>query len=195
MLQFFRICGEIDDEHEALTPIIETLPSGRKLKVTVKILLTMCDGKIFCFLTGTSPQQCPTCKSDLSQLTNEANIGKRAFKPKGAGLDHGMQPLHAYMKFTRHVLNLGYQKPVQRAIEQAKSRGRTVTVARKREIRLQKKKDVQRFYLKKGMRVDFPNQFGSGNTLNGNLCKRLFRDYQTLATVLDLEEDLLRRYW
>lgn len=174
-----------------LRPVYATTPAGHMIKVTAKFLLTLIDGKIFNILTKTKSNQCPTCQATPKQLGDPKFIGTKTFAPKGAGLKHGLQPLHAYIKVVTLLLKLAYFTPVHKLRERT---GKPVPRAKAKEMRAQRKREIQDAYKPFGLRIDFPAQFGSGNTLDGNTCRRLFLDYQFFAKTLGIGEDIVARF-
>ena len=146
----------------------------------------MIDGKVFNFLTGTTSRLCPTCGCGPDDFNIEANITSGRFRPTEEGLLHGIQPLHAYMRFFCHIMNLACNKPVH----DMRARGDAA-----RELRESKKRYIQQQLLDDGLRVDFPAPNGSGSSTDGNTCRRAFAMYERLASVTGVDEELIRRYW
>ena len=146
----------------------------------------MIDGKVYNHLYETIMQNCPICGCAPRDFNNDENIRSGAFDAYEDRVCHGCQPLHAWIRFASHVFNLSYNIPVH----EAKARGEEAT-----QLRAEKKLHVQRELLKDGLRIGFPAQNGSGNSMDGNTSRRVFRNYERVAEVTGVNVELLQRYW
>ena len=181
-----RIKDDLQRQIDECGVLLFNTPAGVALRVCVHPVFSMIDGKVFNFLTGTTSRLCPTCGCGPEHFNMEANLTSGLFRPTEEGLLHGCQPLHAWLRFFCHIMNLACNKPVH----DAKARGEAA-----REIRENKKRYIQRKLLEDGLRVDFPAPNGRGSSTDGNTCRRAFAMYQRLAAVTGVHEELIRRYW
>ena len=177
---------QLQNEIAALQPIRVTTAGGYELEIRANMLLTMIDGKIFNYLGGTNSQQCPVCEADRTQMNTESNVGTAVFRPKATNLKFGLQPLHGWIKVARHLFNLGYSKP---------GHDQGLKGDEAKTLKLATKKKIQREFLRKGLRIDFPSQFGYGSSMDGNTARRAFKDLKEFARILDVKEELVTRYW
>ena len=174
--------AEIDD----FIPHEHTTEAGYTLAIGITAHFTLVDGKIFSLLTGTASSQCGVCGALPSGFNVRANLESDAFQPTENGLDHGCRPLHSWMRFLYHVLNLACNIPV---------RARKAKGDAAKELRQQKKREIQQKYLRFGLHIDFPAQHGCGSSTDGNTARRAFKDYQRLARITGVNVDLLKRLW
>ena len=146
----------------------------------------MLDGKVSNYLTRTSSINCPVCRSGTDEFKSLANYGTEVFRPKNDACAFGIQPLHAWMRFLQHVLNLAYNLPVreQRASQNAAA-----------ALRAAKKQEIQDAYKQFGILIDRPAPNGRGNTLNGNMARKVFMNPDRLAQITGVNRVLIRRYW
>ena len=181
-----KIQKKLDSDIAALKPVKVKTKAGHELEIRIELLLTMIDGKVFNHLTKTRAKDCPSCGCNQAQINDFKNVGTELFRPTPAGLRHGIQPLHGWIKFSMNLLNLSKNKPVYEA---------KATGARAKELREQQKRKLQKQFLRIGLRIEYPSQFGFGSSIDGNTARRAFRDYKTLAKILDISENLVKRYW
>ena len=137
---------------------------GKMLAITIKPVLSMIDGKIMCFLTNTNFQDCAGCGCKAKCFNKpDLVLGRRATHE---GLLHGCQPLHAWIRFLRHLLNLSYRIPVH----ERKAKGQIA-----KDLRASKKAEIQDAFLRYGLRIDFPAPGGRGCSMDENSSRRAFK--------------------
>ena len=171
-----------------LRPIMATTAVGNRLRVTATFILSLIDGKVFSALTATLYIQCPICCAGTDDLNDVENLDTNIFEPTDEGLIHGVQPMHAWMKFLIHLINISCNLPIRQAIKDG-------VPYDAQEIRRTEKLRIQKAFKKFGLRIDKPEQFGFGNSLDGNTSRRIFRNYDEVASILRIERSYVKRYY
>lgn len=159
--------------------------AGINVLVDYDLYLTMIDGKVLAVVTMTdSIHNCCICGATPKDFNSLSDISNR-FKPNANTLHFGLSVLHLWIRSFEWMLHLSYRifaKTWQ--MRGPKLRGELET----RKADLQK-----RFLAEMSLRVDFPSSQGAGNTNNGPLARAAFGQPETLAKVLSIEEDLIKK--
>jgi len=108
------------------------------------------------------------------------------FDPIEDCLKHGMNPLHAYIRFFEFLLHIAYKKD----IKSWQARG---SVA-KGKVAKAKKAIQEDLWQEMNLRVDFPLPGGSGTSNDGNTARRAFANYEQLSEILGIDVELIRRF-
>ena len=183
-----NVKNEINREIRALEPVTVEVGNGKSLCVHARMLLTLIDGKGFNIITGTHSSRCPICHAGRNEINNFENHGTDIFAPRGHGLLHGIQGMHGWIKFAEHVFQLAYNIPVWEAEQEGLEFDAD-------DLKADTKQQIQDAYRReKGLRIDMPAQFGSGNTMDGNTSRRIFQDCAFLSETTGIPEHLLKRY-
>lgn len=161
--------------------------NGKKIFVEYLGQMTLIDGKVLNIMSGcNSCQSCPICGAKPTQLLNIKDINSEVFKAKTSALQYGVSPLHAWIRFFEFVLKLSYRVEMKKW--HVKDCDKPQLIARKQLI--------QRTLLKEmGLNVDKPIPNGSGNSNDGNTARRAFSDVALLASILNVEEQLLKNFY
>lgn len=108
MFKFMKETKEsAERERKVIEEQIETLQPSKVGEVFVnhELLLTMIDGKISAYISGTSPAACDICKAKPSEMNNLDAIYK---KPKNETMyQYGLSSLHAWIRCMECVLHIG----------------------------------------------------------------------------------------
>lgn len=183
-LQLYRTKESLDEEIRSMRPFLVACRPGLTFEVTVKMFETMIDGKVLNILTGTASNTCGLCGATPTQLRQTAvYMNTRQFIPRPRFCKLGLGPLHGKIKLFGQLYKVACNKP----IFDNKERNREAA----RILRADRKQEIQDAFLAHGFRVDMPNQYGTGNTLNGPLCSELFQREELLAEVLGLDSELI----
>lgn len=173
----------MDDEIANLVPY-ETIISETRIKVIPQMAMTLIDGKVLNFVTGTaSSQSCPICGSSPKMFNNLANLDK--FRPRPGSLQYGLSPLHARIRIFELLLHISYRLPIKKW----SARGNDKAVVEQRKLYVQGE-----FWSRLKLRVDYPQPGGAGSSNDGNTARRAFSNYTTLAEILDIDVELIRRF-
>lgn len=174
----------IDTEIAALIPYCETR-HGMRFSVSYELHMTIIDGKVLNFITGTHSTNCPICHCTPKEFNVKTNFSNGKFAPKDSGLMHGVSPLHAFIRFLENLLHVSYKLDNRCT--------RSTTEAQKQSA-LERKYMVQaRLFKEMGLRVDFVRQGGAGSSNDGNTARRAFRDHKKFADILEIDADLVKR--
>ena len=183
----FRVKRDLDEEIRLLRPFIVVVRPDLTFTVTVEMHCTMIDGKVLNILTGTASNTCGLCLASPILLKQTAlHMNTRRFRAKPQNCVLGLHPLHGKIKFFYQFYKVGCNKPIWDKKEKNKDAARALKADRKKEI--------QDAFAQEGFRVDMPNQYGTGNTVNGNLCSELFHREELMAEVLGIDRDLVHRF-
>lgn len=197
--------SQLDMEIKNLSLFEFDLGDGLIVSVKFHLILSLIDGKINSIITGmknkfyiqfhklkkihflgTSSQQCcPICHCLPSDMNILENIENGVFNAVPNALNYGISTLHAHIRLFEALLHLSYRlhlKTNQLRGEENKN----AAANRKRELQ-------QRFLDKMKLRVDFPAKSG-GNTNCGNTARKAFKDPKILASILNLDEQLVTNF-
>ena len=158
-------------------------PAGHLVVATPELYMTMIDGKVLNSITGTSSNCCAVCGAPPSLFNVLANLGTDVFEPIEGALNYGISPLHCWLNTFNHLLKLSYRLPIGQSRIQGEANKR-ICRQRKREIQTDLKSEF-------GIRVDFPNPNGTGNSNNGNCARRAFQNPVQFAQILGLDPELV----
>ena len=176
----------VEHEIKNLQPYQQDHTSGR-LEVSFKMHFTMIDGKVHSAITQTaSAASCPTCGATPSQMNNLSLIQKKEVNVES--LLMGMTPMHMYIRCFEMLIHISIRLVLPTPTWQIKGT-HNQSIAKNR-------KDYLRKIFKKewGMTILTPNRGGSGNTHTGNMARRMFKDPNKAAGLLNIEEALIRRF-
>ena len=175
----------IESEISSLQPLQLDLPSGR-IEVTFKLLFTMIDGKIQSAVTGTtSAATCPVCRATPKEMNNIQILKNKVVNKESILM--GCTPLHMYIRCFEMLLHISIRKVLPKPEWQIKG-AVNQSIAKERKAELKK-----RFKTEWGMTILTPNRSSSGNTHTGNLARKFFLNPIKAASLLDLDEMLVRR--
>lgn len=172
-------------EHEIqMLEVCDIVIQEVNISVVYELYLTMIDGKTLTVITNTeSNQRCCICRATPKEFNNLKNVSTR-FKPNEGTLNFGLSVLHLWIRSFEWLLHVSYRL----SVKQWQMRGPLKSELKKRKQELQ-----IRFLEKMGLRVDFPNSGGSGNTNNGPLARSAFSKPDLLSEVLEIDETLIKK--
>lgn len=176
---------EVELEFSNLKPVQVELSEEKSVSVSFDFVMSMIDGKILTFITGTSSMQCcPICGASPNKMNDKKELEK-GFPSRLETLQYGISPLHAWMRFLECLLHISYR--IQFKQWRVTKEFRDVYQTRKQEV-------MKKLYESFGVRVDEPRAGGSGNSTTGNVCRRLFSDPELLSNVLEIDRELVVRF-
>lgn len=86
-----------------------------RIRLHFSLHMTLIDGKVLNALTDTtSSQSCPICHATPKQFNDLSNIATDVFLPITGSLQHGISPLHAWIKILECCLNISYRKNIRK---------------------------------------------------------------------------------
>lgn len=86
------------------------LQDDTTLIVHFSLFMTLIDGKVLNYITGTkSMQTCPLCRATPKLFNDLSNIGKDVFEPEPESLQYGNIPLHAWIRLFECLLHISYK--------------------------------------------------------------------------------------
>ncbi|OXA46867.1 hypothetical protein Fcan01_18208 [Folsomia candida] len=178
----------VEDQIAVLDPIEVFVDLGKTITINFDLRFTVIDGKVLSAICGVkSSMCCPICEAKPSTFNSIENIGKGLFTPKPGRLNHGISPLHAWIRLLELCLHIAYRLDIQKW----QARGPVLQASVKK-----RKEEIQQLLLKEmGLRVDFPNNTGSGTSNDGNTARRAFRNYEEFAKLTGLDVEFVRRLW
>lgn len=160
--------------------------SNKKIAVRFELCMTLIDGKVLNILTSTkSCQLCPICGAGPKDFTSITNPSSLKYKPKPGSLQFGISPLHAWIRVFEFVLKLSYRMSFKKWQIRDESD--------KLEMSTKKAYIQKRLRAEMGLLIDQPKQNGYGNTTDGNTARKAFSKSNLLASVLDIEFDIIDR--
>lgn len=174
----------VKNEMAAIENEIDNLrPSNyENANIEHKLLLTMIDGKVASYISGTSAAVCDLCKACPKEMNNIELVQKKTVNEDM--YKYGLSSLHAWIRAMECLLHITYRLD----IKSWQSRGDDA----KHSVDERKKKIQDRFRKETGLLVDVVKQ-GSGTTNNGNSARRFFQDPEKTADITGLDVDLVRR--
>lgn len=173
-----RVQNEIKDLKKTVVNIYD-----KSFEILHTPILTMIDGKVANVITQTSGMSvCFICQCKPSEMNNLEVLRTKPVSEEG--LQFGISPLHARIKFMECILHIAYNKRFSKW---------RVTKDTKHE-REKAKAEIQR-NLKSvlGINVDMVKQ-GMGSTNDGNTSRRFFANPSITADVLGVDENLIHRF-
>ena len=173
--------------------------------------MTMMDGKVINTLTDTKCSKvCYICKAPPSAMNDLDQVKMRPVDQ--AALQYGIAPLHCHIRCFEYLLHIGYKIEAQARREEypeifeklprtATKEEKTAHAEKKKkkleeeeQLISEKKKKVQAaFWEKLGIHVDKVKQ-GFGSTNDGNTARKFFANPEISASILGLNENLLKRF-
>lgn len=167
----------IETEIESLNPT-----KCENATIKHKLLLTMIDGKVASYISGTSTAVCDLCKARPKEMNNIELVQK---KPVDEDMyKYGLSSLHAWIRAMECLLHIAYRLD----IKSWQSRGDDA----KKSVDERKKNIQDRFRKETGLLLDVVKQ-GSGTTNNGNSARRFFQDPAKTADITGLDVALVQR--
>lgn len=155
------------------------------IKVTFILNLTLIDGKVLGAITNTrSLMNCCLCQAKEKDFHDLS----RVWKANTDALEHGLSPLHAWIRTLEFLLHLGYKNVdgVRRKVVRKKSPAGEKVKQRTEWIKQRIKDELK-------VTVDAPKPGGAGSTNDGNTARMLLSDKnrKKFADILGLKEWLL----
>lgn len=179
--------ASMDSQIADLDNIDILLEDGSSLTIHFSLFMTLIDGKVLSYITGTkSMQTCPLCKATPKYFNDLSNIERGVFEPEPESLQYGISPLHAWIRLFECLLHISYKIGIKKW--QAR------TEYEKREVQNRKKEVQKDFKIKFGVNVDQPKPGGSGTTNDGNTARRAFRDTEAFADILKVDIQLIKNF-
>lgn len=177
--------SEIESEIRELAPININLPNEKNILVDFDFVLSMIDGKVLTYITGTSSMMnCPICGAKPNDMSNIDKF-KEGFSSNEEALNYGISPLHAWLRFFECLLHISYRISFKKW---------KVTKLFKEQYESRKKIVKARLYETFGIRVDQPRSGGAGTSTTGNICRKAFSNAKLLSEALDIDEELIIRF-
>lgn len=173
---------KLEAEMENLEEVCVKLPNGNCVSIKFEFIMSQIDGKTLAAVTETSSTQCCCiCGATPTEMTNSENLKNEVFAPKEGTLDHGMSPLHAYLRVFDCLLHIAYRLQFKkwRVTKEYKDQYQTS----KKEVQQQMKDELH-------LHVDFPRP-GGGTSTTGNVCRRAFSNPKELSRILKIDEKLI----
>lgn len=174
----------VKNEMAAIESEIESLSTSNydNASITHKLLLTMIDGKVASYISGTSTAVCDLCKARPKEMNNIELVQKKTVNEEM--YKYGLSSLHAWIRAMECLLHIAYRLD----IKSWQSRGDDA----KKSVDERKKKIQERFRKETGLLVDVVKQ-GSGTTNNGNSARRFFQDPEKTANITGIDVNLVQR--
>lgn len=193
MLQFIKESREIilktkhDLEKEMceLTPLKIDLPGDKFVLIDFNFVLSMIDGKVLTYITGSSSMQnCPICGA-TPNIMNSIEKLEEGFTANEDTLYYGISPLHAWIRFFECLLHISYRMEIKQW---------RVTKDLKLNYLKRKKMVLEALHKAFGFRADQPRSGGKGTSTTGNICRKAFSNPELLSSVLGIEKELIERF-
>jgi len=161
--------------------IFKVLVEDCTIRVHFSLLLTLIDGKVLNAITNTkSYQNCPICHATPKQFNDLSNKDKGTFLANPLSLQHGISPLHAWIRFFECCLHISYRITIKKwQIRSAED---------KKEFAIRKKVVQDVLWKNLGLKVDKPKSGGSGTSNNGNTSRRAFENPNLFPDSLNLDQ-------
>ena len=131
----------------------------------------MVDGKIVSTMMDIGSASCNFCGAKPTEMGDTKSCLRRKLNPRA--IRFGLSTLHLWMRCAEWLLKVAYRLTIKLPRVLKNSDEKKAEIAQKRRIQHELYEQLG------GIRVDYPNPAG-GNTNDGNLCRRLFRNYQVL---------------
>jgi hypothetical protein len=155
------------------------------LEVCHNFHLSMIDGRVIKVLTRTrSFMQCPICNALPNDMNVLQNLENGKFNPINKAIRHTIAPLHTIMNVMLCLYHLACRKGIKK--------WRVMSDEDKLLYEENRLEYRQKLWDEFKVRFDEPSK-GGGNSMNGSVCRKLFRDPVKLARVLELDEELVCR--
>lgn len=147
------------------------------------MLLTMIDGKITSYLSGTAASICDVCHARPSEMNALATVME---KPVCEDIyKYGISSLHAWIRCMECLLHIAYRLEFKTWTAKGEIKQNSM-LARKRKIQ-------DDFRQETGLLLDVVKH-GSGTTNDGNSARRFFADPEKSASLTGLDVNLIRRF-
>ena len=150
---------------------------GIECTIDHSFYMTMIDGKICGYVTGTSSANCYLCGAKPSQMTEN-----RPMKPELLS-KFGMSSLHAWIKCLECILHISYRLDIQRW---------QIRKDNENQVKIRKDKIKENLQTELGLKVDTVKQ-GFGTYNDGNSARRFFEAYDISARITGVDVELIRR--
>ncbi|KAG6456667.1 hypothetical protein O3G_MSEX009874 [Manduca sexta] len=150
--------------------------------ITHNLMLTMIDGKIHSYISGTSSAVCDICKARPTEMNKLEVV--RAKTMREDLYKYGLSSLHAWIRSMECLLHISYRLE----IKSWQSKGDE----HKQKVKDRKKAIQEAFRGEIGLLLDIVKQ-GSGNTNTGNVARRFFADEETTARITGLDVRIIHR--
>jgi hypothetical protein len=122
-------------------------------------------------------------------MTDFANFHSNVFEPKDGSLVFNVQPLHAILQVFRLLMNLAKRGNIHKFSKTGTNqREREDAQVKQREENIKTK--IRERY---GVVIDEPKSGGAGTSTTGGVVRKLFKDPEGLAEILNLDKDFVNR--
>lgn len=170
------------EEQANCLQVYTTILNNITINVNFKLYLTVIDGKVLSIISGaTSYASCPVCGATPKEMNQ---LNRHDFSPRDDTLlQYGISPLHAWIRFLEFCLHLGYRNvDGLRKWRVPQGKENPILKSRKYDIQAKIKKEF-------GLRVDFPQPGGAGNTNDGNTARQVFntKNQEKFADILGID--------
>lgn len=146
---------------------------------------SMADGKVLSQYYGIHFSRCFICFCPPTYMNKyEQWLTHPDYNMNPDAMLHNFRPLHAMIGICVHLINLS----TKRDLLPSKSQARGADADKAKEYR----RVIQQEMIEKmNLRVEFPNPDG-GTTTNGNVARRAFENPELFASILKLDEELVK---
>lgn len=153
-----------------------------EFQVQHELHMTMIDGKVATIVSGTpSSATCSVCLLTPSKLNDLSLVKKKPIREQVLQL--GLSVLHMWIRCMECLLHISYNLDFQKW--SASGENKKLKEARKAQIQAE--------FRKVGLQIDVVKQ-GYGTSNDGNTARRFFRDYEKTASILGIDEDLIKHF-
>lgn len=151
-------------------------------RVKYTLEFTMMDGKLCNAITNQkSSGSCNICFAKPKEMNNLSLIMKKKIHEEF--LCYGLSTLHCKIRFMECLLNIAYNMDFKKNTKRGFHAQRA---ERKKQIQMALRKNL-------GIIVDIVKQ-GTGTTNTGNTARKFFKNYQVVAKILNVDENLVERF-
>lgn len=180
------VLAEMQRVKEQIIGLLSTtiIHNNKTFSVSHKLFPTMVDGKTCQYLSHTkSSQACPICKATPNEMNDVESVSCKV--DDKSIYEFGLSPLHAKIRFMEYILNISYNLSFKKWAA-TKKNGFDIE-KKQNKLRIQKE-----FRERLGIYIDVVKQ-GSGNTNDGNTARRFFENYNIVAEITLVDENIIKR--
>lgn len=106
--------NDIEKEMNELTPVKVELLNDKIILVDFDFVLSMIDGKVLTYITGSSSMQnCPICGAKPNVMNSKEKF-EEGFLTNEDALHYGISPLHAWIRFFECLLHIAYRMDLKK---------------------------------------------------------------------------------
>lgn len=176
----------IEDQIKKLN-IFEVVVEDSTIRVHFSLLLTLINGKILNATTNIkSSQCCPICHATPEHFNDLSNKDKGTFLADPQSLQHGISPLHAWIRFFECCLYISYRIII--------NKWQVRSAEDKREFAIRKEVVQNIIWEKQGLKADKPKSGGGGTSNDGNTAHRAIENPDLFADCLNLDRQLIHKF-